>query len=320
MRLPSKPLHNITSYTLLFGLLVTLSACVQINDFQINYYNVRQLAILSANAYLQQSEFRESDATFVSDLSIDNDSVRALLFNLHETYVIAIKGTSLYSLTSRANSDSFSIAEVSKNVCTDLNHTCADLSHHYLDKLNDNMLFSCCIHCDANDCTECSKESLKNPQNYIVMLDTIIQNNAEIFNKHPVVFTGHSLGGALSSIMAQKHNKLAVCFESPGDLRYIQMSGAGGGHSDKHVYHFGHNADSLFIGNCGSTCSVLGYYIQTKCHSGFTCEYNSQEKLGLRDSLWNHQINFVIDNIIPHWEKEMPECLYRKECSDNCSM
>lgn len=302
--------------------------------FQIDYYNVRQLALLSANAYLQESEFRETDAVFVKDLSLDNDSVRALLFNLHDTYVVAIKGTSLYGLVDGYglvdNGYGLGSENTPQSVCTPpvcgqgVCSTPSVFSHHYLDKFNDNLLFSCCVYCNANDCKTCAKESLTNPQNYIGMLDTIIQNNPDVFNTPNVIFTGHSLGGALSSITAQKHSKIAVCFQSPGDLWYIQsseilsQSASTNTPSDKQVYHFGHNADSLFIGNCGSVCTTFGYYIQTKCHSGFTCEYNAQEKLGLRDSLWNHQINYVIDTIIPHWEKDMPQCMYHKECSDIC--
>jgi lipase ATG15 len=133
------------------------------------------------------------------------------------------------------------------------------------------------------------------------------------FNEE-IIFTGHSLGGAVASLLAIKYNKVGVGFQSPGDKHYANMINMD--YSNSRIYHFGHNADPIFMGDCGSTCNILGYNMYTKCHVGKSCVYNAKDKLKIGESLWNHRIHFVIDNVISQWKDDMPECQLSNDCND----
>ena len=197
------------------------------------------------------------------------------------------------------------------------------------DKVNDNLYFSCCFYKHIESCKECMykdentcckacyKSSAKYSYNYMNIADNIVSKIKEYvdFENSLVIFTGHSLGGTLASMMGLTYNKTAVAFESPGDKHYIDLVGLGDTRSDK-IYHFGHDADPLFIGNCGMTCSSLGYYVNTKCHVGNTCSFRSKEKLGYGESILKHRIDYIINNIIPHWETDFPECVKVEDCVD----
>ena len=212
------------------------------------------------------------------------------------------------------------------------------------DKANDNLYYSCCFYkhntifpeCDCGNtifsecncgnkingtekycCASCYKSSTVYDLNYMNIADNIIKKIKEYidFENSIVIFTGHSLGGTLASMMGLTYNKIAVAFESPGDKHYIDLVGLGDIPSDN-IYHFGHDADPLFIGNCGMTCSSLGYYVDTKCHVGNTCLFKAKEKLGYSESILKHRIDYVINNIMPNWETDFPECVKHDDCID----
>lgn len=63
--------------------------------------------------------------------------------------------------------------------------------------------------------------------------------------------TGHSLGGALASLVGQTFGVPTVTFEIPGDRlasTRLHLPHAPGGRSP--VWHFGHTADPIFVGVC----------------------------------------------------------------------
>lgn len=81
-------------------------------------------------------------------------------------------------------------------------------------------------------------------------------------DKYPnatIWLTGHSLGGAIASLVGQTFGVPTVTFESPGDrlasrrLHMPQPPGA----SDLPIWHFGHTADPLFIGVCTVSFFIL---------------------------------------------------------------
>lgn len=77
----------------------------------------------------------------------------------------------------------------------------------------------------------------------------------DVSEKYPnatVWLTGHSLGGAVASLVGQTFGVPAITFESPGDRlasRRLHMPQAPGA-KDLPIWHFGHTADPLFIGVC----------------------------------------------------------------------
>lgn len=82
---------------------------------------------------------------------------------------------------------------------------------------------------------------------------------ADEYPEATIWLTGHSLGGAVASLLGQTFGIPAVTFESPGDrlasqrLHLPHEPGAG----NLPIFHFGHTADPIFIGVCtvGIACN-----------------------------------------------------------------
>jgi len=292
----------------------------------INYDSVYEFSKMANNAYysIGSKYWLNTTLDIVENRSIEPDTVKAYTFRniANDKIVIAFKGTSVYWTSLNTISDkTFNKYE---NMCT--------LSSSSNDKYNDNLFFSCCFYkqsnlfktcdnCGVTEGTECCRgcysNSLSYKENYINIVKEIVDNISldYDFDKTEVYFTGHSLGGMLASVASIIYDKPAVTFETPGDLHYIQVSGLSDRGSDK-IYHFGHNGDPIFIGKCGSTCSVIGYNIDTKCHTGFTCSYDAKKKLGYSESIFNHRIEYIIKNVISKWKDDFPVCIRQTDCSD----
>lgn len=292
---------------------------------QYNFSFVSDLVRMSHNVYhtIGNEFWLNTSFNVVEDCSIEKNVVRSYLFKKDDELVISFKGTSIYWLNSdyeyeNCGYDSY----YGYDICS--------LSSSSNDKYNDNLFFSCCFYkqsfnfekCDVcgklnnNECCkECYIKSLEYHGNYIRNVIDIVENIKlrYDFDKYNVYFTGHSLGGMLASIASVVYDLPAITFETPGDMHYFSLVNMSG--SNK-VYHFGHNTDPMFTGNCGSRCSIFGYNIYTKCHTGYTCLYNSKIKLGYKESIINHRTNFIIKNIIPHWENDFPECIKDISCRD----
>jgi lipase ATG15 len=287
-------------------------------DLPINYNIIKNMISMSYNAYMQQndSNWQKVDYNLTSDISVNSNDIRGYLFS-DETKthnVIAIKGTSIGFIPMFLNT---------------LNST---ISH---DKFNDNLFFSCCFYKESklfndickDDSTskyECKKSCYKNSldikHNYINMLSIIIDNikNLIDFDNSNVYFTGHSLGGFLSVILGLQYDKQVITFDSPGGKHYLDLLNLDYSSKDTRIYHFGHNADSIMHGHCGNLCWSLGYTIETRCRVGNSCIYDSKRKLGLYDSIRKHQLSYLINNILPHWKTDFPECVYHEKCQENC--
>lgn len=192
----------------------------------LDYNNVLQLAKMSEAVYALPH-----DGT---DISIDNDTVKAYLFSNHDlsVNVVAIKGTTTFW-------------GQSWNV--------------YNDKFNDNLYFSCCFYqqssmfrslncsCDNENiskvcCRDCYKQSTHYKENYMNIAIQIVKNLVDIIdiqNAH-LTFTGHSLGGAVATMLGITFNKPVVTFESPGEKHYLEMIGYDIKSARNDIYHFGH--------------------------------------------------------------------------------
>jgi lipase ATG15 len=281
-------------------------------DELITYDNVYNLARMSYNAYLEQDSVDWFDTVLnkTIDVSLSHNSVHAYLFSndANTVHVVAFKGTSIY----------WSTKSTQKN------------STVYNDKFNDNLYFSCCYYKESNfnrdlfkDCSgksdaktcsrKCYQKSLSYELNYFNIAKKIMDNVFAVIDKSSrVTLTGHSLGGTLSTIMGIVYDKPVVTFESPGEKHYIDTVGLK--YSDataNNIYHFGHNADIIFTGKCNgvlSWCSIGGYTLNTKCHIGNVCEYDTKTQLGMRESIFTHKLKYVIDNVITKWNNTLPSC------------
>ncbi|KAH6562539.1 hypothetical protein BASA50_001818 [Batrachochytrium salamandrivorans] len=169
-----------------------------------------------------------------------------------------------------------------------------------LDKLNDNMMFSCCCakggwewtpicNCPIST-TECSNSCLLKESSfddsYFNLAQTIFLTVKEWFPRHTNIWmTGHSLGGALAALVALTNDLPSFSFESPGDLLFASRLGLLPDLPDPTpflksvpIYHFGNDADPIFLGLCTgvtSSCYWMDYALETKCHIGKECIYPS---------------------------------------------
>ena len=286
---------------------------------------VYNLAILANNVYFSSYWINNPNYN-VTDISLDNNTVKSFYFkNLNDDFppVISFKGTSTIFGLQENGYINYSIYDYDKN-------NLHQYSTYYSDKFNDNLYFSCCFYkqssifnssdCDCKEkekekmcCKKCYKDSLQFNLNYIKIASNIINNIKDDIDFNNIVFTGHSLGGTIATLMGILYNKTAISFQSPGNQYYLDLIGLT---AHDNIYHFGHNADPLFLGNCGKTCSTFGYHVYTKCHSGYTCSYDAKEKLNYTESILNHRIDTIIKNIIPHWRNDFPHCVKNTECSD----
>lgn len=290
-----------------------------------SFHTVLTLANMSQLAY-------EMD----TNIPIENSTIRAFLFSdpTNSFNVISIKGTTPPFIS--GNSDNYLTFQRPQKQAYSYY---SDVSKN--DKLNDNLFFSCCFykqsnlfydHCDYHfpvDSKTCLQDCYKNsssvPHNYHVIAFEIINKIKDIidFDNSQVIFTGHSLGGVVATFLGLYFNKTTVTFETPGERHYLKQLFSEGdwqqliNRNDLSIYHFGHNADPIVNGNCGNTCWLMGYNIDTRCHIGHTCIFNSKIKLGLSEFIWRHRLSWVINWIIPYWETEFPDCIYNATC-DEC--
>jgi lipase ATG15 len=299
---------------------------INITSALMDFTIVREFAQMSHNVYYHIGSKSWINVTLnnVYDVSVSNDTVKSYLFtdDSKDTAVISFKGTSVYWV-----SNSQTPFDKVKNIDTD---TMCALSTATNDKYNDNLFFSCCFYkesslfkqCKCEEitstttcCKNCYKDTKEYELNYINMIRDVLDKSRDIidFDKSNVYFTGHSLGGMLASVASRIYNKPAVTFETPGDKHYLNLINM---NQNTQVFHFGHNADPIFTGNCGRTCSMIGYNIDTKCHTGYTCMYDAKEKLGYSESILNHRIEYIVKNVIPNWEKDFPECKLHTDCSE----
>lgn len=211
------------------------------------------------------------------------------------------------------------------------------------DKVNDNLFFSCCCgeggsylwrqSCDCMQSTytanlTCIIEAMNDENRYYRASMDLYSNATELYPNANVWLTGHSLGGAMSSLLGLAYGLPVVSFEAipdalpasrlglpspPGDdPRFPQKRKFTG------AYHFGHTADPIYTGTCngiGSTCTWGGYALETACHTGFMCAYDTVTDLGWRSGIGTHRIESVITDVLKAYDT-VPPCVPEEECYD----
>jgi lipase ATG15 len=302
------------------------------NDTKLTYDFVHQLSIITYDSYFEKnsSKWMNTDYNTTLDITEDHDSVNAFIFSNSDNnkHIISFKGTSIYWKNDM-------------NMCN-IN----EMSSVYNDKFNDNLYFSCCYYLQSNlfkkeDCEcltnnekcldipndgnkycykKCYKNSTSYENNYLNVGKKMMEKIQTIidFNKTDVIFTGHSLGGVIATMMGILYDKYVITFESPGEKHYIDLIGLDYSKTENKIYHFGHNADTIFTGKCNgvfSLCYIGGYIMNTKCHIGNVCEYDVINRLNIKESIYTHVIKYVIENIIEKWNNTLPACK-KQDCID----
>ncbi|RXW19553.1 hypothetical protein EST38_g6288 [Candolleomyces aberdarensis] len=184
------------------------------------------------------------------------------------------------------------------------------------DKLNDNLLFSCCCarvgptwstvcgcyeggyKCDQ----QCVQDSLARQEELFYPIGLHLFNNVSyMYPDANIWLTGHSLGGALSSLIGVTFGAPVVAFEAPAEKLAATRLHLPSPPSTQHVTHFYHTADPIPMGACtgvSSACAIGGFALETRCHLGQVIRLDTVQKLGWTVSVNTHGIKPVIDRIL----------------------
>lgn len=211
------------------------------------------------------------------------------------------------------------------------------------DKLNDNLYFSCCCgqggsylwrqvcECQKSAYTAnstCIVEALNDENRYYRASMDLFSNVTKLYPDANVWLTGHSLGGAMTSLLGLTFGLPVVTFEAvPEALPAARLGLPSPPGNDPKLpqardftgaYHFGHTADPVYMGTCngvGSMCTWGGYAMESACHTGQMCVYDTVEDKGWRVAVGTHRIKSVISDVIKEYDK-VPTCEREEECFD----
>ncbi|OAL00794.1 alpha/beta-hydrolase [Phaeosphaeriaceae sp. SRC1lsM3a] len=285
---------------------------------------VLSFARMASNAYILEPNTGEwedvgSGFNYTQDFGWESDGLRGHIFADTEnaTVVIGLKGTSPAM---------FDGSETTTN-----------------DKINDNLFFSCCCGqggqylwrqvCDcqtaAYTCNStCLVTALREKNRYYYAALDLYHNVTALYPNAEVWMAGHSLGGAVSSFLSLTFGHPAVTFEAVpeampasrlglpvppghqiGSLQQRKMTGG---------FHFGHTADPIYMGQCNqatSVCTFGGYAMQSVCHTGMKCVYDTVKDFGWRVGIGTHKIVEVIRDVLEQYDAPA-KCEAYVDCTD----
>ncbi|KAF2133612.1 autophagy related lipase-like protein Atg15 [Dothidotthia symphoricarpi CBS 119687] len=211
------------------------------------------------------------------------------------------------------------------------------------DKINDNLFFSCCCGqggqflwrqvCDcqtsAYTCNStCLVTAMREKNRYYYAAQDLYHNATALYPDAEIWMAGHSLGGSVSSFISLTYGHPTVTFEAVpeampaarlglpvppghqiGSLQQRKMTGG---------FHFGHTADPVYMGSCNqatSVCTIGGYAMQSVCHTGMKCVYDTVKDLGWRVGIGTHKIVEVIRDVIEKYD-DVAKCEPYYDCTD----
>ncbi|EST09891.1 Lipase, class 3 [Kalmanozyma brasiliensis GHG001] len=239
----------------------------------------------------------------------EGDGIRGHIFTTHDndTIVVALKGTSNVFLGG------------------------GDTARR--DKTNDNLLFSCCCArvswswstvCDCyqghgDRCGQtCVERALIEKSLYYPAITDLFNNISYAYPDSQVWITGHSLGGALSSLLGMTFGVPTITFQAPGErmaAMRLHLPLPPARHPDESpvaalpIVHVYNNADPIATGQCngaGSICSNFGYAMESKCHSGKSIVYDTVGKLGWSMTANAHRIGMLVDDVLTEdWSEKV---------------
>jgi lipase ATG15 len=291
-----------------------------------NMETILTFAQMAANAYVETPEtgdWKDVNGGFnrTDDVGFgwDGDGLRGYLYadENNSTIVIGLKGTSL--------------------AIWDGDGTTTN------DKENDNLFFSCCCgqqggtfsrqvcNCASGTYTcniTCLKQALKKENRYYAAARYLYNNVTALYPDSEVWLSGHSLGGSVSAMVGLTYGRPVLTFQAVPDALPANRLGLPvppgvdpnrpGQREYTGAFHFGQNADPIFMGTCNgatASCSYAGYALESACHTGRECIFDVVKDNSTRVSVITHKIIWVIANVIKQY-KVAPECKFTPECYD----
>lgn len=285
---------------------------------------VLTLAYMAADAYVEkegEGNWEDVGDSFDrrDDFGWETDGLRGHVFadENNSTIVIGLKGTSTAVFDGEGTTTN--------------------------DKVNDNLFFSCCCAqqgqwtwhqvCDCATGTfacnnTCVVQALMDEHRYYTAARELYSNVTERYPDSTIWLTGHSLGGAVTSLLGLTYGLPAITFEAVPEAIAASRLGLpvppGADHNRPQTrqntgsYHFGHTADPVYIGTCNgatASCSFAGYAMESSCHTGRECVYDVVADKGWRVGIGTHRIRSVISDVLLQYD-EVPECKFTPECRD----
>ncbi|KAH8818998.1 Alpha/Beta hydrolase protein [Xylogone sp. PMI_703] len=281
-------------------------------------------AQMAANAYVPEpgtGDWKDVNGGYnvTDDFGWETDGLRGHIYadETNSTVVIGLKGTSLAVYDGEGTTTN--------------------------DKENDNLFFSCCCGQQGNpmyrqvcDCAtgtytcdiSCVRKNLKQENRYYAAARHLYSNVTALYPGATIMMSGHSLGGAVSSMLGLTYGLPVLSFQAVPDALPVSRLGlptppySNPRSPQKRqytgAYHFGHTADPIYMGTCNgatATCSYAGYALETSCHTGQECVYDVVGDKGWRVSILTHRIIRVIEDVLKAYDA-VPECRYTTECQD----
>ncbi|KAI0792607.1 alpha/beta-hydrolase [Abortiporus biennis] len=190
------------------------------------------------------------------------------------------------------------------------------------DKLNDNLLFSCCCarvgptwrpvcgcyeggyKCDQG----CLEQSLVDDSLFYSVGTNLYYNVSYLYPNANIWLTGHSLGGSLASLLGITFGVPVVAFEAPAEKLAAQRLHLPLPLSTEHITHVYHTADPIPMGTCtgvSSSCAIGGYALETRCHLGNVIKYDTVTKLGWSVDVRTHGIAVIVERLLSEdWDTD----------------
>ncbi|KAF8623624.1 hypothetical protein AX17_007326 [Amanita inopinata Kibby_2008] len=208
------------------------------------------------------------------------------------------------------------------------------------DKFNDNLLFSCCCarigwswtpvcgcwrgerKCDQ----DCLEDSLIEDSLFYPIGTNLYNNVSYMYPDSNIWIIGHSLGGALASLLGVTFGAPVLAFESPGEKLAASRLHLPSPPSTQHITHVYHTADPIAMGTCNgvlSSCALAGYAMETRCRLGKSILYDTVSTLAWSVNVRSHGIVRIIEELLAYpWApsvevgREVPEATYDEDCVD----
>lgn len=285
---------------------------------------VLTMALVASNAYVEKPGMPDWEEVGVpfnrsADFGWETDGLRGHIWGdqTNSTIIIGLKGTSPAVFDGEGTTTN--------------------------DKINDNLFFSCCCAqqgqwswhqvCDCATSTyncnnTCVRKALHEESRYYQAARELYANVTELYPESNIWVAGHSLGGAVSSLLGLTYGLPVVTFEAvPEALAAGRLGLPVPPHADPEFpqtreytgsFHFGHTADPIYIGTCNgatASCSFAGYALETACHTGFECVYDTVGDYGWRVGIGTHKIRSVINDVIRKYD-DVPACRFTPDCRD----